>query len=218
MIIKMARSKDKAYFQDYCKTSEADAWIVIFAVVLNLVLFIHLTNRIDWRGDFRLGNKLNKIENPKKEIKMIRLNDLEAEVPININKEKKYEGENYSLVSIANEHCLKSKELKKNSELCGEDFKDEELEKELVRLDRLEKEALLRRQSGYIKRSIRAPMPAAFKKVNGRLVCDKGDKDKPGKSKKGKGKHMDMECCLDPDEYPNPNCYYDPGKYGKYLK
>lgn len=64
---------------------------------------------------------------------------------------------------------------------------------------------------------IKAPMPVAFKRVGGRLVCDKKD-DKPGKSKQNKKKHMDMECCLDPDEYPNPHCYYDPGKYGKYLK
>lgn len=66
------------------------------------------------------------------------------------------------------------------------------------------------------KPKITAPMPYIYKVVNGRRVCSTKN-DKPGKSKKGKGKHMDMECCLDPDEYPNPNCYYDPGKYGKYL-
>ncbi|KKP69232.1 MAG: hypothetical protein UR66_C0001G0114 [Candidatus Moranbacteria bacterium GW2011_GWE1_35_17] len=64
---------------------------------------------------------------------------------------------------------------------------------------------------------ITAPKPASYKIEGGRLVCEKKN-DKPGKSDKGKGKHMDMECCLDPDEYPNPNCYYDPAKYGKYLK
>lgn len=62
-----------------------------------------------------------------------------------------------------------------------------------------------------------APMPHIYKKDDeGRRVC-KTEKDKPHKSKKGKGKHMDMECCLDPDEYPNPHCYYSPSKYGKYL-
>ena len=66
---------------------------------------------------------------------------------------------------------------------------------------------------------VAGPMPATYKKdVLGRRVCEKS-KDKPSKSKENnKGKtHMDMECCLDPDEYPNPHCYYDPGKYGKYL-
>ncbi|KKP58532.1 MAG: hypothetical protein UR60_C0006G0039 [Candidatus Moranbacteria bacterium GW2011_GWF2_34_56] len=65
---------------------------------------------------------------------------------------------------------------------------------------------------------ITAPKPASYKIDQfGRLVCEKKD-DKPSKSNQGKGKHLDMECCLDPDEYPNPHCYYDPGKYGKYLK
>lgn len=63
-----------------------------------------------------------------------------------------------------------------------------------------------------------APLPLSYKKdALGRLVCAKKN-DKPNKSKKTKEKHLDMECCLDPDEYPNPHCYYDPQKYGKYLK
>jgi len=69
-----------------------------------------------------------------------------------------------------------------------------------------------------VKPKITAPMPAAAVKRDsqGRLVCAKKS-DHPGKSHKGKGKHLDMECCLDPDEYPNPHCYYSPDKYGKYL-
>ncbi len=69
------------------------------------------------------------------------------------------------------------------------------------------------------KPKINAPKPVSYKKVGNRLVCEKKH-DKPGKSKKNnKGKiHLDMECCLDPDEIPNPHCYYDPKKYGKYLK
>jgi hypothetical protein len=59
-------------------------------------------------------------------------------------------------------------------------------------------------------------MPYVFDVKNGRRVCNHKN-DHPSKSNKGKGKHLDMECCLDPDEYPNPNCYYSPDKYGKYL-
>ncbi|HAV11165.1 MAG TPA: hypothetical protein DCX32_01315 [Candidatus Moranbacteria bacterium] len=67
-------------------------------------------------------------------------------------------------------------------------------------------------------KKITAPFPHMYKKdAAGRLVCPK-DHDKPRKSKKGKGVHMDMECCLDPDETPNPHCYYPVEKYGKYLK
>ncbi|HBO16447.1 MAG: hypothetical protein UR69_C0003G0059 [Candidatus Moranbacteria bacterium GW2011_GWE2_35_2-] len=64
---------------------------------------------------------------------------------------------------------------------------------------------------------ITARHPVSYKNINGKLVCAKKN-DKPSKSAKDKKKHLDLECCLDPDEYPNPWCYYDPEKYGKYLK
>lgn len=65
---------------------------------------------------------------------------------------------------------------------------------------------------------IDAPSPYVYRRDgSGRRVCDKKN-DKPSKSKKYDRVHMDMECCLDPDEIPNPHCYYDPQKYGKYLK
>jgi len=55
---------------------------------------------------------------------------------------------------------------------------------------------------------ITAPKPLAETKiVGGRRVCAKKN-DKPRKSKTNKKKHMDMECCLDPDEIPNPWCNY----------
>jgi type IV secretory pathway VirB10-like protein len=68
------------------------------------------------------------------------------------------------------------------------------------------------------KPKITAPKPAAETKRDalGRMICAKKN-DKPSKSKKHKGRNMDMECCLDPDEYPNPWCYYPPEKYGKLL-
>ncbi len=58
-----------------------------------------------------------------------------------------------------------------------------------------------------------AKIPGGAKVVNGRYVCAKKH-DYVGKSKKNnKGYlHMDMECCVDPDEYPNPWCTYRPGE------
>lgn len=66
---------------------------------------------------------------------------------------------------------------------------------------------------------INAPRPAAETKRDslGRMICKDLKHDKPHKSFQSKKKHLDMECCLDPDEYPNPHCYYPPEKYGKYL-
>jgi hypothetical protein len=63
---------------------------------------------------------------------------------------------------------------------------------------------------------ITAPFPVSYIVENGRLVCAKKN-DRPSKSTKNKSRHLDMECCLDPDEYPNPHCYYPPAKYGKFL-
>lgn len=67
------------------------------------------------------------------------------------------------------------------------------------------------------KPKITAPRPVSAKVVDGKLVCAK-KKDKPGKSQQNKPGHMDMECCLDPDETPNPWCTYSNPKYQKYLK
>ena len=108
--------------------------------------------------------------------------------------------------------CEESNEQKISSDLCGKD--DEEI------VGEIEKESLDRKAKAVVikkKPAIAAKVPYAFDVVGGRRVCDKKN-DHPSKSNKGKGKHMDMECCLDPDEYPNPHCYYDPGKYGKYLR
>ncbi len=59
----------------------------------------------------------------------------------------------------------------------------------------------------------KARVPVGAKIVNGKYVCKKKH-DYVGKSKKNnKGYlHLDLECCLDPDEYPNPWCTYRPGE------
>lgn len=54
---------------------------------------------------------------------------------------------------------------------------------------------------------ISARRPVAAKVVGGRLVCAKKN-DHPRKSKQNKPGHLDLECCLDPDERPNPWCSY----------
>jgi len=58
-----------------------------------------------------------------------------------------------------------------------------------------------------------ARIPGGAKRVNGKYVCKKKH-DYVGKSKaNNKGYlHLDLECCLDPDEYPNPWCTYRPGE------
>lgn len=49
--------------------------------------------------------------------------------------------------------------------------------------------------------------PNSYDKKNGKLVCWKKN-DKPHKSNKNPYGDVDMQCCLDPDEVPNPWCTY----------
>jgi hypothetical protein len=95
----------------------------------------------------------------------------------------------------------------------GERFSDPE--KETTRLFPEHKEAVssfkfipIVRPQAKARPRITARKPVSAKVVNGKLVCAKKN-DKPGKSKNGnKPGHLDLECCLDPDETPNPWCTY----------
>jgi len=54
---------------------------------------------------------------------------------------------------------------------------------------------------------------------NGHKVCTQSEKDEhPGVSGKDKGIHVDEDCCIDPDEIPNLNCYYKPSSNKKITK
>ncbi|EKE25216.1 MAG: hypothetical protein ACD_5C00250G0004 [uncultured bacterium] len=64
---------------------------------------------------------------------------------------------------------------------------------------------------------IPGPILSETKVVNGKVMC-KDDNDKPKKSKKNPKGHVDSQCCLDPGETPNSNCYYAPEKYGALIQ
>ncbi|MDP1884204.1 MAG: hypothetical protein Q8L10_02445 [Candidatus Moranbacteria bacterium] len=64
---------------------------------------------------------------------------------------------------------------------------------------------------------VAGPIAGKTKVVNGQRVCPKKN-DHPAKSDRNKPGHIDAECCLDPDETPNANCYYPPEKYGKLIQ
>jgi hypothetical protein len=108
--------------------------------------------------------------------------------------------------------------LKEGFELTGDPMKEisDSIPEFFAAISTFENTDIIRPTAQQIARS-RSPKPVTYKRDSlGRMVCEK-DNDKPRKSKQNKGMHLDMECCLDPDEYPNPHCYYDPAKYGKYL-
>jgi hypothetical protein len=110
--------------------------------------------------------------------------------------------------------------LKKGFEFHGDPLvgASDDVPEFFVAISQFENVEIVRPKPKPVQPKITAPFPLSFKKDDlGRLVCAKKN-DKPSKSKKTKNKHLDMECCLDPDEYPNPHCYYPIEKYGKYLK
>lgn len=61
------------------------------------------------------------------------------------------------------------------------------------------------------------PILSDVKVVNGKNMC-RTNNDHPHKSKKKIPVHIDGECCLDPDEIPNSNCYYPQPRYAKMIQ
>ena len=52
------------------------------------------------------------------------------------------------------------------------------------------------------------------KNKSGKMTCHK---DSPPRKSKTKGKHMDEDCCPDPDEWANPRCEYSLKDYSIML-
>ena len=76
-------------------------------------------------------------------------------------------------------------------------------------LDLEKKETGLSQAPKNIYRKIASPPPVRF--VRGPSCANKNDHPSYSKTK---GKHMDEDCCPDPDEWPNPRCSYSSGALG----
>jgi len=63
------------------------------------------------------------------------------------------------------------------------------------------------RSKSVFKPRITARKPVSAKVAGGKLVCANKN-DHPHKSHQNNLGHLDLECCLDPDEKPNPWCTY----------
>jgi len=50
-----------------------------------------------------------------------------------------------------------------------------------------------------------------------KISCREDNYGHPSYSSHGKGKHMDEDCCPDPDEWPKPGCVYDAHSYAIML-
>lgn len=131
----------------------------------------------------------------------VKVDDLKRELMTESSLQKILGEEKNLNFSLAEERCQKNKLEGKSSELCGRYEKDEVLERELKKIDDQAKA----RRKDYTRNS-----------VVGKGRCAK-ENDHSSKSDT-KGKHTDEDCCPDPDEYPNPRCYYSPSGYKLMLK
>jgi hypothetical protein len=125
--------------------------------------------------------------------------NLQAITKFDGEKEKKddYTEENKQLakkldeiISSDEERCQKDKEKERCTELC---LKNEE--EIIARMKEEERQAWMK----YI---------ASKPKIAPHISCAEANDGHPSYSDT-KGKHMDEDCCPDPDEWPKPGCVYD---------
>ncbi len=103
--------------------------------------------------------------------------------------------------------------IKETTEKFEEKIKEDEKEV----LEKVEKKTINRIPSTITIYGLVFEPPVQYKRDSlGRMICIH-DNDKPKISNQDKPVHKDMECCLDPDEFPNPYCHYPREKYGKLL-
>jgi hypothetical protein len=130
-----------------------------------------------------------------------------------LNSCKMKEGEEVKFDSNNPDNTVKCESGIDNAcSICGkteEEFALEEKANQEHQLRVKREEARTKQVAALARRRAAAPVPVAGIKVNGKWICDKKN-DKPTVSKvNNRGKmHWDRECCLDPDEWPNPWCTY----------
>lgn len=118
------------------------------------------------------------------------------------------------------EEGLINEEAEENEDADQAELRENEPERIVATADAAKKKPVPKRSfpSSITKYGIVFHPPAQYKKDGkGRMVCIHKN-DKPKVSGQGKPVHIDMECCLDPDEIPNPFCHYPADKYGKLLE
>ena len=164
---------------------------ICIAIMLNM-LMLHLV-----LNGTLLAATINQIENGENVVTNTIQKDIDIDKLEKANDGGQLNSANY-LIS-PKEKCDKSEESKKSSELCGKDQVDEKSILEIKKMDNAEKARLA--QVNYQPR---------------RISCREDGYGHPSNSST-KGKHMDEDCCPDPDEWPKPGCVYDAHSYGIML-
>lgn len=108
------------------------------------------------------------------------------------------------LAEISSKDCDFNYQNSLNSELCGVDVKNNIL----INAERKEEQARL---------AAARARAVASRVSTGKISCREKNLGHPQKSDT-KGKHVDEDCCPDPDEWPKPGCIYNAEGYSIMLK
>jgi len=116
------------------------------------------------------------------------------------------EDENWAIIS--SQQCKKDYENSQNSEMCGAD-----VENKILLEDEQKTEAA--RLAAARAAAVRRAMASVISTTH--VSCPEKNDGDPGRSQT-KGKHIDEDCCPDPDEWARPGCVYSPHGYALMLK
>ena len=201
--IKSAEKKEREYesiwkFINNFKVRDtfSEEFKIILAVVFTIVSAVWINNR----GAVYIAHS-DDSEITNAQTKAIDINVKEVEEKDSSEKKTDIKSAVGYKLESSEESCERDKEQKKSSDLCGEDDKEivEKIAKEKESEDRENKVRLINSKPRVV-----------------RLSCRESNYGHPSESDT-KGKHVDEDCCPDPDEWPKPGCVYDAKGYSIML-
>ena len=164
---------------------------ITIALILNMtVLHLVLNNTL-------VAATISKIENEKTAINNLIQNEIDIDA---LSIDEKTIQTNF--LTTSKEQCNQSQANKQSSELCGKDQIDEGSAAILKTMEQKEKARIARL--------------AVTRKIVRKISCREDIKGADYSDTKGK--HIDEDCCPDPDEWPKPGCVYSAAGYALMLK
>jgi len=190
---------------------------IVILIFLNIVAFTWIINQrffvISLPYNYAFGEEMNDADLPiiyNGDPDLTGMTRLDSERNNNNSNDENKKEEDKAiitelnkLISSQDERCEKDKDDKKCTELCVKN--EEEI---IAQMKEEERQAWKKYLSG--KPKLLGPRPSAH------ISCPKDTKG--ARNSPNKGKHMDEDCCPDPDEWPKPGCRYSAAGLALMLK
>jgi hypothetical protein len=119
-------------------------------------------------------------------------------------------------IKTKNKYCEEDKKDKRDSKLCGQSMQLDEQEELTYKKLTQPAKTKVDIQSQEQRPAATIPKTIIRKPVIRRISCAEKN-DHPSNSDT-KGRHMDEDCCPDPDEWPKPGCVYSPSGRALMMK